>query len=287
MPFVAVDDGVELYYTEASPASTGRRVPLVLVHAFPMSHAMWSPQLTRFGGERRTIAYDCRGFGRSSAPASPDAYSQERSVEDLRGLLDGLGIARAVLVGLSMGGSIALNFAFRYPDRVAGLCLAATGAGSDDPAGFAREVAQWADSAERAATEGFLGVLNRHPIFGLFMARGEVERRLLREIVSGHMAHGIANTARRTLARRPPVYALEDGLRRVTCPTTVIVGERDPSCRTTSDFLAATVPRARLVVVPEAGHFVNLEAPFAFDAALAELLAEAEAAEGLERATYE
>lgn len=278
MPFVSVDDGVKLYYTEASPASAGRRLPLVLVHAFPMSHAMWSPQITRFGDERRTIAYDCRGFGRSSAPVSPDAYSQERSVEDLRGLLDGLDIARAVLVGLSMGGSVALNFTFRYPDRVAGLCPAGTGAGSDDPAGFAREAAQWADAAERAATEGFLGVLNRHPIFGLFMARGDAERRLLREIVSGHVAHGIANTARRTLARRLPVYALEDGLRRIACPTTVIVGERDPSCRKASDFLAARVPGARLVVVPGAGHFVNLEGADAFDAAVAELLTEAEAA---------
>lgn len=276
MPTVVVDDGVELYYEETGPASGTERLPLVFVHAFPMSHAMWFRQLERFGRQRRTIAYDCRGFGRSTAPTSPDAYSQERSVEDLRQLLDALAIERVALVGLSMGGNIALNFAILHPGRAAALCPADTGAGSDDPAAFARGVEAWAGTVEREGIEGLLRLFAGHPIFGPFMARGEAERQLLREIVSGHAVHGIAHTARATLGRRPPVYALEAGLRRLTCPTAVVVGEHDGPCRAPSAYLAATIPGARLVVVPGAGHFTNLEATDAFDAEVAGLLAEAE-----------
>src|SRR5438046_4972635 len=128
MPIARVN-GVSLYYEIA-----GRGAPLVLVHGFACGIRSWDPQVRALSRYRRVVTYDVRGHGLSDAPPDAAAYSQPISVEDLHGLLAYLGITRAAIGGLSMGGNIALNFALAYPQMVGALIITDTGAGSDGTA---------------------------------------------------------------------------------------------------------------------------------------------------------
>ena len=106
----AVINGVNIYY-EAS----GDGFPIVWSHEFAGDYRSWEPQVRFFGRRYRVITYNARGYPPSDVPTSLDDYSQEQAVEDLRGLLDHLNIETAHLAGLSMGGSVVLNFGLKYP----------------------------------------------------------------------------------------------------------------------------------------------------------------------------
>src|SRR5262245_47330131 len=140
MATATTQDGVVLHYD-----SNGHGPAFIFAHAYPMNRTIWQPQVTSFLNSWRTVAYDVRGFGRSGAPIDPNSYSQDRSVADLRELLDAIDVEKAVICGLSMGGNIALNFSLKHPDRTVGLIIVDTGAGSDDPRAFASTVNGWAD----------------------------------------------------------------------------------------------------------------------------------------------
>src|SRR5262249_10787737 len=144
MPIAPVDDIIGLYYETA-----GKGAPLVLVHGFACGIQSWDPQVRALSRSRRVITYDVRGHGISGAPREATAYSQERSVKDLHALLVHLGIRRAAVGGLSMGGNIALNFALAHPDMVTRLIVADTGAGSDHTADRAPTAPAVADALNR------------------------------------------------------------------------------------------------------------------------------------------
>jgi pimeloyl-ACP methyl ester carboxylesterase len=224
----------------------------------------------------RTIAYDLRGFGLSDAPPEPGAYAQDKSVADLAGLLDALHITRAAVCGLSMGGNIALHFGLNHPERTAGLVIVDTAAGSDDPAAFARTTTAWADVAEREGINAFARTITENPIFAEYAERGPKERRYMQETILANTVQGVANTARQVLAVRPPVYALEARLEKLAVPTLLIVGEHDTACLPPARYMARTIPGARLEVISGTGHFNNLEAPEAFNTAVASFLARLE-----------
>ncbi|MGH7301175.1 MAG: alpha/beta fold hydrolase, partial [Candidatus Rokuibacteriota bacterium] len=120
-----MDDGVGLYYEEA-----GQGTPLVFVHEFAGDAASWEPQVRFFARRFRTIAYNARGYPPSDVPGDLSAYSQDRAADDIRGVLDGLGIARAHVCGLSMGGYATLHFGLRHPSRALSLVVAGAGYGS-------------------------------------------------------------------------------------------------------------------------------------------------------------
>jgi len=125
MPTITADDGVTLY-TE----TTGTGVPLLFIHEFAGDHRSWEPQVRFFSGGYRCITYAARGYPPSDVPEDPTAYSQERAVADAVAVLDGLGVSRAHVVGLSMGGFTALHLAVRHPGRVASAVVAAAGYGA-------------------------------------------------------------------------------------------------------------------------------------------------------------
>lgn len=268
MPTARVN-GVTLSYEEA-----GSGPPLLFIHAFPVGHRLWEPQLPVFARRYRAIAYDCRGFGRSGAPRDPGAYSQAISVEDAFEFLRHLDALPAAVVGLSMGGNIALNLALAHPEAVTALVAADTGSGSEDPEGFRAHCEEFAAAAERGI-EVFYETALGWAVFADFARRGPDETAFLRELIFEQPPHGVALTARRTLATRPPIYALKDRLARLRVPTLVVYGEHDTACIETSRFLAETIPGARLWMVPGASHFVNLDEPELFNATLLEFLDQA------------
>src|SRR3989442_5664823 len=118
-------NGVTLYYEEA-----GAGLPLVFVHEFAGDAHSWRPQMSFFARRYRAIAFNARGYPPSDVPDEASAYSQAQAAADIVGVLDGLGIAKAHVCGLSMGGYAALHFGLSYPDRALSITVAGAGYGS-------------------------------------------------------------------------------------------------------------------------------------------------------------
>ena len=118
MAYVTAGEGVKLYYEE-----TGQGFPIVFVHEFAGDHRSYEPQVRYFARRYRCITYNARGYPPSDVPNDEPAYSQERARDDIRSVLDGLGIDLAHIVGISMGGFGALHLGAKLgPSRTAGIC---------------------------------------------------------------------------------------------------------------------------------------------------------------------
>jgi 3-oxoadipate enol-lactonase len=233
--------------------SFGEGPPLVLLHAFPFDRRMWAD--TRVSG-RRVIAPDLRGFGES--PLRP--FTIADLADDVASLLDALGLARAAIGGLSMGGYVAMAFAHRHRARLEALVLADTKAGPDTP------------EARQARGEAIALVRDQG-------VAAYLDQQLPRLLSLG--ASPAVRAHARTLGQQPPasviagLEALRDRpdrrgeLGHITCPTLVIVGTEDAlTPPAEARAMAEAIPHARLAELPKAGHLANLEAPEAFAAAL-------------------
>ena len=124
MPTARVDS-VNLFFEEA-----GAGLPLVFVHEFAGDYRSWRLQMGFFSRRYRTLAFNARGYPPSDVPTEPKAYSQDEAAGDIRGLLDALGLTKAHVCGLSMGGYATLHFGLRYPERALSLVVAGAGYGS-------------------------------------------------------------------------------------------------------------------------------------------------------------
>src|SRR3954462_4039436 len=125
MPMLAADDGVNLYYEEA-----GAGVAVVFVHEFAGDARSWEPQMRHFARRYRCIAFNARGYPPSDVPEDVGRYSQARARDDIRCVLDALGLARAHIVGLSMGAFATLHFGLAYGHRALSLTFAGGGYGA-------------------------------------------------------------------------------------------------------------------------------------------------------------
>jgi pimeloyl-ACP methyl ester carboxylesterase len=256
MPKVRVD-GVDIHY---DVSGSGART-LVLAHAYPTNRNLWAPQVEALARDRTVVAYDLRGFGLSGAPDDAQAYSPQRSVDDLLALVDQLGAPRVDLCGLSMGGNVALNFALAHPHRVSSLIVSGTGAGSDDMSVFAKTTNAWADAAERGGMEAFADAIAAHPIFAEYGDRGSAQQARLRELILANSVPGVAHTAREVLAKRKSINALVPRLRECPVRTLVVIGEKDVACVAPAQAMTSAIPDSRFASIPGTGHFNNLEEP--------------------------
>lgn len=251
--------------TEPEPSfiDEGRGEAVVFLHAFPLDGRMWQGQRSRISQRCRVIVPDLAGFGASEGvPLRP---TLEAHVDDVAHLLDRLGIERATLVGLSMGGYIALAFAQRHPARLARLALADTKSTPDTAEGkAARE-----QNIALAAREG-TGALVERLLPKLLSTRASTEVAAYVRSLGASQPTGSVQSALAAMRDRPDTSPLLPTLR---VPAAVIVGEAD-SITPVSDAraMSSALPRAELTVIPDAGHLANLEAPGAFTAALERLL---------------
>jgi pimeloyl-ACP methyl ester carboxylesterase len=274
MPFATTGD-ILTYYEDESPGppSARRGTPVVLIHGHSADMRLWEPQVPALlGAGWRVVRYDVRGHGRSSVPST--GYSWEHYLADLRALLDHLRVERAHLAGISMGGAIALQLAVEEPGRVASLTLL-------DSAlpGFAYspEFEEDIDRLREAVrAEGPRAALERHwlthPIFD-GVRRHPQRFAALRRMVLDYPAADYLDEAEYTPPERPAIERLHE----VRAPALVVVGERDlPDFRIIADILAENLPRARKLVVPDAGHLPSLERPEEVNPALLSFLAAVE-----------
>lgn len=256
-------DGVTLAYSDR-----GRGLPLVLVHGFPLSRKMWRPQaeeLVKAGC--RVITPDLRGFGETVLPSptvSMDVYG-----DDIVALLDHLGIDKAVVGGMSMGGYVLLNLLERYPERVAAPIFIVTKAGSDDDAGKTRRTAL----AEACRVQGILPVAEAFRNILFAPATLEENPELVAEVSGLINATDPLGAAAALIAMRDrkDCIALLEGFSQ---PALVIGAELDQAVPAeNSRIITERLPDADLCILHGGGHMVNLEQPVGFNAAILDFLA--------------
>ena len=239
---------------------SGSGEPLVFVHAFSVDRRMWEPQVAAFQGRFKVVRYDLRGHGKSVPPTEP--YT---GYDDLRGIVDTLGIDRATLIGLSAGSELAINFAIAHPERVARLVLAAPGLG-----GYAAPPLPWFKPVMEAASAGdpdrAAKLWAETPIMALRSNTAATAT-----VTSLVMSNSRLWTYRRTeQPLSPPAVTRLSG---ITCPVLIVVGDADlPHIKDIAKLLAGGIAKAKLVSIPGAGHIVNLDAPGPFNEAVAAFL---------------
>ncbi len=257
--------------SSSAPAvrENGTGTPLVLLHAFPLSARMWGVQLERVpgpaGDDARVIAPDQRGFG--TAPLGERPPSLDTAADDLADLLDALGVERAVLAGLSMGGYVAMAFARRHPGRLAGLVLADTKATTDTDDARANRERIAAAVLERGSVE----LLIEERMAEKLLAPGTDPELTgaVRQMIAEADPAAVA-WAQRAMAARPDSL---DELAALDVPAAVIVGELDTvTPLSEARMMAEALSDAELTVIPAVGHLSSLEAPETFNTAVRALL---------------
>lgn len=251
-----------VWFVQLYTRSAGTGIPVVLLHAFPLSSAMWLAQREGLAKACRVITPDLRGFGGSRL--GQDEPSLDLMADDVARLLDEEGIDRAVVGGLSMGGYVTMAFCRRHPDRVLGVILADTKAGADAPP--ARE------NRERVA-QAVLADGNDVLVSDVLPTLIGPTTRERRAMVFGRVKGlvqsappGAVAWAQRAMAARPDSFGTLAALK---VPLLVIVGEEDElSPPADADAMAQAAPDGRVAVIPRAGHLSAVEQPEAFNKAV-------------------
>ena len=248
-------------------SDNGTGIPLVLIHGYPLSRALWEPQVTGLADVAHVLALDLRGHGGSDS--GPGPYSMSLLADDCRGFLDTLGITRPVVLGgLSMGGYVVFEFFRKYPQRIAGLILAATRAGADSS-----EVKANRDKAVTTAREKGVGAIVETMLPKMLSPKSyetqtELVTRVRKMMASTSLAGVVSDLA--ALRDRADSTTL---LAQIDKPTLILHGADDqliPPAE--AQFMSATIPRAQLHVLSEAGHLLNMEQPGAFNEAVRRFL---------------
>jgi pimeloyl-ACP methyl ester carboxylesterase len=250
--------GLRLHYRD-----TGSGLPVLLLHAFPVSSAMFEPQVAALSGRARFILLDHRGFGESSVGDGPS--TMQHLAEDALLLLDHLGVEAAVVGGVSMGGYASLALLRQDPGRVRGLVLADTQMGADDEtARAARE-----PLAQDVLHDGMDVLVERQLPRYLAASASETLRASVAALIRANPPAGAA-AALRGMALRDDS---RDILSRFNGPVLVVVGQEDVvTPPEKARAMASLVPGVTLVEIPGVGHFSNLEAPDRFNDALGRFL---------------
>jgi pimeloyl-ACP methyl ester carboxylesterase len=240
---------------------------VVLIHGGNLDCRMWDDQFQLFGRSYRVIRYDVRGFGKSEAPTRP--YSD---VKDLHSLLVGLKAKKAHLVGLSLGGRIAIDFTLEHPEMVQSLVAAGPGLGGFEwPAQSNKRawdlVKLARDQGPEKAVEGWL----KDPYMLPAMENPALAKRI-RQLSLDNAPSWLANPM---LGRQldPPAASR---LGEIRVPTLLVVGDRDvPEIQAIVKLLEKGIPHAKKVVIARAGHMVNMEKPEGFNRAVLGFLSQA------------
>jgi pimeloyl-ACP methyl ester carboxylesterase len=235
-------DGVKIHYEVHGSGPT-----LLLTHGYSSTSTMWSGQIDALSKHHKLVLWDMRGHGQSDYPEDPAAYSEALTIADMAALLDEIGATSAIIGGLSLGGYMSLAFYRLHPERVRALLIIDTGPGfkKDDARDAWNKRAH--DTADRFEREG-LAVLQ-----SLSRERSSVSHR---------DASGLARAARGMLTQRDA--SVMESLPTIKVPALVIVGADDTPFLAASDYMAAKIPGAKKVIIPAAGHAVNIDQPQAF-----------------------
>jgi len=255
-------NGAQLYYEEA-----GNGHPLLLIHGGLVHSSMWDDQFEAFTRHFQVIRFDLRGFGRSSPPAGEYAYH-----EDARGLLDALSVRQAHVIGLSMGGKIAIDFALAHPERVTALVPVASAlSGYGFSESTVRRIVEADNLLEAGKIAAGVELENRLWVDGPARTPETVDPGVRERV----RAMNTANYQRATdegieLDLEPPAI---DRLSEIGVPTLVIAGDQDvPDILAIAERLRRDIAGARLVIISDTAHQLNMEQPDEFNRIVLEFL---------------
>lgn len=254
-------------------AEGGQGTPLLLLHGFTGSVETWEHLRARFEENHHVIAIDLPGHGRSSSPADPERYSLLRTTDDIACSLDEIGVERTAVLGYSMGGRLALHFALRHPDRVTALILESTSPGLSDATLRDERRESDRDLADFIEREGMTAFVDRWESLSLWETQGHLPASTRAELRAQRLRgdpRGFANSLRG--AGQAATASVEDELQRISIPTLLIAGALDLKYRRIAHQMEQSMPNARAVIVPGAGHTVHLEQPEAFSTATLDFL---------------
>lgn len=274
MTMITTDDDVRLYVEEAGSGSA-----IVFVHEFAGDYRSWEPQMRYFARRHRCVTYNARGYPPSDVPDDPAAYSQARACDDIRAVMDGLGIDKAHIVGLSMGGFATLHFGLTYPDRALSLTVAGCGYGAEkgQREKFRGEAEVIGKFLEEKGMAQFAELYGHGPTRVQFENKDPRGFEEFKEMLAEHSNIGSARTQLGVQRERPSLYDLEDQLKELSVPTLVVTGDEDWPCLMPGIYLKQCIASAGLLVVPNTGHTINLEEPAAFNQGVADFVAQVEA----------
>lgn len=261
--FAPVNRG-QLYYEDTGSEGP----PVVMIHAGFLDHRMWDQQVPALAPGHRVIRYDARFHGQSHADPVPFS-----DVEDLADLMDALDVPKATLVGLSMGGQIALDFALAHPDRTSSLVLAGpglSGFGLDAPE-MQVYIDELMEAARRDDFDGMLEVFTRYWCDGPHRTPDQVDPAVRAKVLAMLAGSGARwNHYKLQVQPDPPAV---DRVSSIAVPTLLVLGVVDmQNIHRIVDYLAKNIPGAERVDIPDVAHMVNMEAPARFNEILVAFL---------------
>jgi pimeloyl-ACP methyl ester carboxylesterase len=277
MPHVTAKDGVRLYVEEA-----GTGTPVVFVHEYAADYRTWEPQMQRFSRSHRCVTYSQRGYPPSDIPENPDQYLQDVFRDDVIAVMDALKIEKAHIVGHSMGAATAVHVGIQYPQR----CLSVTAAGCGYGSSPDKKTVEESRAASRENGKMFRSSASMEEAARKYCDGATRQAQKNKDprgyahfvkLMGEHSLIGHALVMENLQGKRPTLYEMEADLKKFAPPLLIIVGDEDEWCVDASVYLRRTVPTAGLLVIPRSGHTITSEEPDKFNAAIAELFADAEA----------
>ena len=264
MPYAITDDGVRLHYEEA-----GSGIPIIFVHEFAGDHRSWEAQMRHFS----------RGYLPSDVPDSPEQYSQARARDDIRDVLKHLGIDRAHVVGLSMGGFATLHFGMHYPQMARSIMVGGCGYGAAPSAReqFRTETEATAAAIERDTMAVVAKAYSLGPTRVQFQNKDPRGWQEFATQLAEHSTRGSALTMLGVQRKRPSLWDLQDDMRKISVPTLILNGDEDDPCLEPALLMKRLIPTAGLAIIARSGHTINIEEPDEFNRIVGQFIATVDA----------
>jgi len=268
MPQAKASDGTKLYYE-----IQGSGPPIIFVHELAGTCHSFDLQVAALKPRFQCITFNARGYPPSDVPSSTESYSQDIAASDIGAVLDAAGIKDAHVMGVSMGSAAALQFALNHPARVRSVILCSIGSGSDaKPEDYVANMEAMAARVEQNGLRQIQENFTTSPARVKLKEKNPAEfERFLQELAQFSVL-GLTNTMRGVQKRRAPLYAHKDRIAAMKIPALVVLGGDDQGCNKPSHFLKDTLPGARLEILPNTGHGVNIEEPALVNRMVAEFI---------------
>ena len=215
----------------------GKGPAILLSHGFSDSLEVWKHQIDSLSSDYTLVVWDLRGHGKSDSPQNIDQYSEKETVLDMLGIIDSLNIKKTMIGGFSLGGYMSLAFYQRFPEKVSSLLVVDTGPGFKN--NEARD--DWNKYAIKSAER--------------YESRGR---------------KGIGNAARGMLTQKDD--RIINSLADISVPTLIIVGEDDKPFLSAAEYMFKKISKSKKIIIPGAGHSVNIDQPKLFNSAVLEFL---------------
>ncbi|MYN13889.1 alpha/beta fold hydrolase [Pusillimonas sp. TS35] len=262
MKTITTSDQVRLAVTEHGSGDA-----IVFVHEFAGDMRSWHLQIRHFARRYRCVAFNARGYSPSDTPDDVDLYSQSRARDDIRDVMNALGIERAHVVGLSMGAFATLHFGLEYPERAVSLLLAGCGYGAEPArrAAFQKDAQTLAQTLEAQGMKAIAPQYARGPARVQFEGSDPLGFAEFEQALATHSTIGSARTMAGVQAMRPSLWDMTDRLRALTVPVLIVNGDEDQGCLTPGLFMKEHIASCGMATLPCTGHTPNLEEPALFN----------------------